>query len=221
MTNISTDCKIDNFVTGAWTAASICLTMANSNGGGYVKNSKFIRGGNASSGHSGSLSQCFGHNIENCHFGIIGYARNTNARSILVSQCTNISLKDIYQYNTYIGFVTSFDCTLNNLDHCDRFKGDTNTTSGIYAVSTITSCNNIVVDGLTFGLKGVVSDFCNPYLSPFYSINSSNIKFRNAGTVMNPLLVNPEAASIYCVHDAGINTNVSFKKPTYTNFIYI
>lgn len=199
---------IDNYCIGSYNGTSIPLTLTSNPLGGDIKNSKFFRAAAASNGHCCSIATSNDYVFENCHFGTITYARSTG-RSIATSQCLNITFNDIYQYNAYTQHITSFNIFHNQIDHCDRIVGNTNGTTGMYCVAALTSCNNIKVDGLTFGLKGAISDYCNPFLSPFYSINSSNITFRNAGTRENPLPVASSALGPqYCVHDAGVNTNL-------------
>jgi len=202
---------LNNFVTGNYIAATPLTLTANSLGG-TIQNCKFFRPDAASNGHVANLSLCADYTFTNCHFGVITFARSTG-RSISTSQCTNIVFNDNYQYNAYTQHATSFNITMNGLDHCDRFVGDTNTTTGMYSVAVLTSSNNVIVDGLTFGLKGTLSGFHNPYLSPFYTINSSNVVFRNAGTRAAPLAVASAALGPqYAVHDAGANTNVKAQR---------
>jgi hypothetical protein len=110
-------------------------------------------------------------------------------------------------------FTTCFDITVDDLDHCDRILGDTNATSGMYCCSVLTSSDNIKIDGLTFGLNNSIANYCNPYLSPFYAIASSNIIFRNAGTRSVPLRVaSATFAPQYASHDAGTNINIKFQQ---------
>lgn len=203
--------NLNNYVTGSYNGTSIPLVLSTNPLGGIIQNCKFIRAAAGSNSHAISLNLCTDYTFTNCHVGVITFARGSG-RSVAVAQSLNIAFNDIYQYNAYMQFTTSFNITVNNLDHCDRFVGDTNTTSGIYCVSVLTSSDNIKVDGLTFGLKGTLSGYHNPYLAPFYTINSSNVTFRNAGTRAVPLLVNPAAQSIYAAHDAGANTNVRFQR---------
>lgn len=207
--NNAAPCDIDNLAMGGYLAASQ-LTLTSNFLGGTIKNSKFFRCGAASNGHVCSIITSADYVISNCHFGVIQYARSTG-RAISTSQCLNLEFNDIYQYNSYTQHSTSFNIKHNGVDHCDRLVGETNTTTGMYAVSVLTSSDNIVVDGLTFGLKGAILNV-NTYLAPFYSINSSNIIFKNAGTITNPLSCNSSAAPQYGAHDAGVNSNVKFQR---------
>lgn len=206
--NEASPTSIENYCIGAYNGTSISITLLSNPLGGIIKNSKFFRAASANNGHSCSITTSSDYIFENCHFGVITYARSTG-RSITTSQCLNIVFNDIYQYNAYIQHATSFNIIHNQIDHCDRIVGNTNGTNGMYCFAAMASCNNIKVDRLTFGLKGIISDYCNPFLSLFYSINSSNISFRNAGTRSSPLAVASAALGPqYCVHDAGVNTNI-------------
>jgi hypothetical protein len=200
--------EVDNLGVGAYNGTSIPLVLLSNPLGGVIKNSKFFRREAASNGHVCTITTSNDYTFENCHFGVVTYARSTG-RAIATSQSLNLKFLDIYQYNSYTQHTTSFDILHQDLDHCDRFVGDTNGTTGMYCIAILTSSNNIKVDRLTFGLKGLITDFCNSFLSPFYSINSSNITFRNAGTRANPLRVASAALGPqYAVHDAGVNTNL-------------
>jgi hypothetical protein len=206
--NEASPTDIDNYAIGGYNGTSIPLVLLSNPLGGTIKNSKFPRVASASNGHVCTVTTSADYIFQNCHFGVITYARSTG-RSIATSQCLNILFEDIYQYNAYTQHTTSFNITHVGIDHCDRYVGDTNGTTGMYAVAVLTSSNNIKVDGLTFGLKGTLSGYHNPFLSPFYSINSSNVTFRNAGTRSAPLAVASAALGPqYAVHDAGVNTNL-------------
>jgi hypothetical protein len=203
---------INNFVTGSYLGTSSPLTLTANSLGGTIQNCKFFRAAAANNGHVCSMSLCADYVFTNNHFGVVTFARATG-RSIATSQCSNITFNDTFQYNAYSQHTTSFDITMNDLDHCDRLVGSTNTTTGMYCVAILTSSNNIKVDGLTFGLKGTVSGFHNPYFAPFYSINSSNVTFRNAGTRASPLAVASAALGPqYAVQDAGANTNLKAQR---------
>lgn len=210
---------VDNFATGNYLGNQISLTLTSNSLGGTVSNSKFIRGTAATNGDACALTTSNDYVISNCHFGVLAYARSSGY-SIDFSQCLNIAVNNCYQYNSYVRIVTSFQIRVNDLDHCDRFVGSTNATSGIYCVSVLTSSDDVIVDGVTFGLQGTISNV-NPYLAPFYAINSSNITFRNAGTRAAPLSCNSGFAPQYAVQDGGVCTNLKaqriFLEATRTN----
>jgi len=210
--NEAAPCVIDDFCVGAYNGTSITLTLSSNSLGGVISNSKFYRAIPASNGHCCTITACRSYTINNCQFGMIGYVRSTG-RSMLMSQCYNITASNITQMNAYMIWSTCFDSRITNIDHCDAIKGNTTATTGIYVIQVTVSSNNILVDGVTFGLGGLITDYCNPYLSPFYAINSSNIIFRNAGTRSNPLRVASAALGPqYAAHDAGVNSNVKFQR---------
>jgi hypothetical protein len=132
------------------------------------------------SDHAAEIQFCVGQIITRMQSGIVTFARSSGA-AYYVNQCSNLSFDQITNFNGQFTFITSADCTLTNLDHCDRYVGATNTTTGIYAVSVLSFCKNIIVNRITFGLKGTIPN-CHPYLGVFNAGNSSNVKFRNIGT---------------------------------------
>lgn len=204
---------LNDYVTGTYLAVAISLTLTTNLLGGTVTDCKFFRGDAASNGHACSLTTCAEYVFTRCHFGIVTYARSTG-RSINTSQCSNMQFLDCYKYNSQIVHNTSKDITHIGLDHCDRFVGSTNTTTGLYVVSCGTSCNNIFVDDVTFGLKGVITpDYTNPYLGVFYAVACSNITYRNAGTRTTPLRVASAVlapAQIYV--DGGQNNGIRVQR---------
>lgn len=198
---------------GSYLVTSVtALTFLNNPLGGTVTDCKFFRGAAASNGHAASVTACLGYEFDNCHFGVIQYARSTG-RSILFNQSADCTLNDIYQYNAYVGLATSFRMRFTNIDHTDRLFGNTNATTGLYLISATTSCDNIFVDGVTFGLKGTLSGYFYPYLGVFNAANSSNITFRNAGTRANPLACESNSlAPAYVYLDSGVNSGVKVQR---------
>lgn len=204
---------LNDYVTGTYLAVAISLTLTTNLLGGTVTDCKFFRGDAASNGHACSLTTCAEYVFTRCHFGIVTYARSTG-RSINTSQCSNMQFLDCYQYNSQIIHNTSADIIHDEMDHCDRFVGNTNTTTGLNVVSCVTTCTNIFVDNVTFGLKGTITpDYTNCYLALFTSSNSSNLTFRNAGTRTTPLRVaSTVLAPIYIYQDAGVMNNVRVQR---------
>jgi hypothetical protein len=202
-------CDIDNLVVSPFNAtSSISMTFLNNPNGGTIQNSKFFRGNAASNGHSGSITLCSNYEFENCQWGVITYARSTG-RSINMSQVQDTVFRDCYQFNGYIAMTTCARISFFDFDHVDRFLGNTNSTTGHYMLSALASSDSILIDGFTFGLKGTISDFCNPYLAILLSNASSNIKIKNGGTITNKLRVqNALNAPQYIIQDSGVTNGL-------------
>lgn len=204
--------ELRNVVTGAYNGTSISLTLTANSLGGTIDECKFFRGAAASNGHSAVISLCTDYVFSNNHFGVITNARSSG-RSFVLSQCLDCVLNSTKQYNAGAQIATSSGIRVIGLDHCDRLVGNTTTVTGTYAIAVLTSSNNVMVDGLTFGLNGTVAGFHNPYPSPFQVQNSSNVTFRNAGTRTAPLAV---ASAVlgpqYAAQDLGANSNVRFQR---------
>lgn len=132
------------------------------------------------SDHAFEIQFCIGQSFSRIKSGITTYARSTG-RAFFINQCSGLTLDRLTSFNGQFDIVTSFNCNITNLDHVDRYRGVTNTTTGIYAIAVLSSSDNIVVDGVTFGLNGVIAD-CHPHLGVFNSGLSTNVKFRNLGT---------------------------------------
>lgn len=132
------------------------------------------------SDHALEVLYCIGQTFSRVQSGIVTFARSSGY-PFSITQSSSITFTDCIQFNGPMFFTTCFDCIVNNLDHVDRYVGATNTTTGIYAVQVGASSENIVVDGVTFGLGGTIAN-CHPYAGVFNSGLSKNIKFRNLGT---------------------------------------
>jgi len=212
-TNESSPTVLNDYVVGNYLGAATSLSLGQNSFGGTITDCKFFRVTASANAHAGSLTACVGHIFTRCHFGVVTYARNTG-RSVNTSVCSDLQFLDCYQYNSQTIHNTSKNITHIGLDHCDRFVGNTNTTTGLYVVSVGTACDNIFVDGVTFGLKGVVTpDYTNPYLGVFYAVQSTNITFRNAGTRTTPLRVaSTVLAPAYIYQDGGQNDNVRVQR---------
>lgn len=204
---------LNDYAIGSSGVAATTLAMTANTFGGTITDCKFFRAEASASAHACSLTTSSNLVFTRCHFGVVTYTRNTG-RSVNTSQCTDLNFLDCYQYNSQTVHNTSKKITHIGLDHCDRFVGNTNTTTGLYVVSVVTSCDNIFVDGVTFGLKGVVTpDYTNPYLGVFYAVQSANVTFRNAGTRTTPLRVaSTVLAPAYIYQDAGQNDNVRVQR---------
>lgn len=201
---------VEDFHVGVYAALNIAvLSITNSPYGGTYTNCKFFRGNSAANGHVANLQTCMNYTFTNCHFGLIEYARPTSGRSMLLTTCSDISLNDIYQYNAQALATSCSDISIKGIDHNDRMYGNTNATTGLSVFTANTNSNNILVDGVTFGMKGVASGYHNPYASIFDINTASNVTFRNAGTQASPLLCeNSTNAAGYILNIAGGNENI-------------
>lgn len=115
-------------------------------------------------------------------FGLQSYTRGTSTSVIRFSNtCTNCTTYDVEAIAASILITTA--CSFMNMvgtDYCDRYVGTTITT-GALTVFNITSSSDIVIDGLTLGLRGVIADV-HPYTAIMLLFLSSRVKMRNIGT---------------------------------------
>lgn len=211
ISNIASALDIDDIGISAYLGSAISLTITTCVLGGEIKNSTFFRVTAASSAYSSSITTCDGITISNCKFGVMAYTRSSTGHSIYVNQSLNLTFVNNSSYNGHFVFNTSFNCNVNGHDHVDRFVGVTNTTTGIYAISVLASSDNIVVSGITFGENGTIANVY-PYSGLFYSQNSSNITFKNAGTALAPLDSGTSNQSGYIYVDGGVNTNIRVQR---------
>jgi hypothetical protein len=171
--------------------------------------------------HAFEILYSSGQTLSRVESGIVTFARSTGF-PFQFTQSSGLTVNNCVQFNGPMNFTTCFDCVVNDLDHVDRYVGTTNATTGVYATVIAASCENITVDGVTFGLNGTIAN-CHPYLGIFNSGLSKNIKFRNAGTraaILNGGSAN-QPAFIYV--SGGNNQNVKvqrcYMQPTRTGAV--
>lgn len=156
------------------------FTLTSCFAGGTIEKWTSHRYQAGSADHAFEILYSVGQTFRKVQTGIVQFARSTGVPFSL-TQSSNLVFEDCRQFNGPMVFNTCFDCVVTNHDHVDRFQGATSAISGVYVVQTLASSDNIKVDGVTFGMGGVVAN-CHPYLGVFSSGLSKNIKFRNLGT---------------------------------------
>lgn len=156
------------------------FVMTSNFGAGDIEKFKFFRHVTGSNDHVVEIQYCQGQNIINCESGTLTYARSTGGSWIFLV-CSGITLTNLRQFNASMVLTTCFDMILSGIDHCDRFTGVTNTTTGLYAITFASGCSDIVVDGTTFGMSGQIADN-HPYNGIFSVSGCTRIKLRNAGS---------------------------------------
>lgn len=221
LSEVATALDINNF--GTSTSQSIDQRTFNATScfaGGNIQNSNFQRFSAGTTDHSFEIIYCKDITVANVKSGIITFARSTGM-SYQITQSRNITLNNCYSFNSALQITSSFDCTVNDFDHTDRYVGTTNTT-GIYAVYILASSDNILVDGLTFGLLGTIAN-THPYLGIFNVGQSSNIKLRNIGSRATSLSGGSANNPAYIFVSAGNNDTVKLQRiymtPTRTGAI--
>lgn len=193
------DCAVSPFSAGVSFNSTTCLL------GGTITSSKFFRADAASNGHPFRLTDTSNVDVSDCHMGIVTYARTTG--DISLTRCRNITFDGCYQYACQIQPATCVNLSVTDHDHIDRIVGVTNATVGKNIINASANCDNVIVDGVTFGLNGLIPDV-NPYLALFQCTACSNMTFRNAGTFAAPLdAVSPNGPQ-YVLSDTGVNDGI-------------
>lgn len=203
--------QLEDFHVGHYTGGQISLTLAANSLGGTVTNCKFHRTTAASGGYAVSVSTSDGITFTNVEAGILAFARNAAGYAFYINQSLNLTFNNCRQINHQMYFNTSFDCVVNDHDHVDRFVGATIATTPLSAVGVFNSSNNILVDGVTFGLLGTITN-CHPYTGIFQAQNSSNLDFRNVGTAASPVSGGSANQVGVIYTDSGVNTNVRVQR---------
>jgi hypothetical protein len=182
------------------------LSMSSNFAGGLVKRGRFERGNvPGSSDHAIYIGYCKDITLDDVQSGIIQYAR-TSGYACSISNSDNVTLSNCRNINNSTVAVSS-KVTVTDLDHCDRYNGRTNITSAYGVISISAGCYDCVVDGITFGFNGTVSD-CHPATYIVTAIAASNVKFRNIGTYDAPLSAGGWAPNAYgCPYVFGTSGN--------------
>lgn len=204
-TNEGSPTELNNYVAGAYIAGQT-LTLTNNSLGGTITDCRFVRPDAASNGHPAAITGCIGYTINNLRTGIVQYARSTGG--VQFNQCRNFTINGITAYCGTIVFTTCANFNVTDVNYIDRLKGITNSTTGKYAVQCVTSCDNIIVDGIILSYAGDLG----PYLGVFNASNSSNITFRNLGSRASPVDINASAAPAYIFQDGGNNDGIKVQR---------
>lgn len=209
--NEASPMHLEDYGTGIYIAATTLILASNFLGGDII-NCKFFRGNAASNAHVATLTAVFDLNIENSMFGVLQYTRSSG-RSLSCSQCVGLTFTDVYQFNAFMAFATCFRTRIYGVDHTDRLFGNTITTTAQNVMAFTVSCDDVIVDGITFGLKGTVAGFHNPTGALIIVTNGTNMTFRNGGTQASPLLAASNAlAPAYIFQDGGANANIRVQR---------
>ena len=180
--------------------------------GGTIEDWVFSGYNNGLAGGFCSFAYCIGQRVTNCKSGCWTYARSaTKSFGFYTSQSTDIQFNNCYSLNCTNQLTTSFDCQVNNFDYCDRYVGETNATTGLYCWIVTSSCVNIKIDGVTFGMIGSIAN-AHPYNGIVSFLASSELKFRNFGTRENFLSGGSANNPAYIVADGGNNLNVKVQR---------
>lgn len=204
--NEASPTELDNYCVGVYTGTSITLTGTNNPLGGTITDCAFPRGAAAANGHSISMTGCSGHEFDNVSSGVIAYARNTGA--VVFSQCRNMTFNDFVNYCATFSPSTCANFNITNFTYIDRLLGTTIATTSKYAIAAAISCDNIFVDGISFGSVADV----NPYAAVVNASNCTNLTFRNAGTQATPLDCHATNSPNYIFVDSGNNDGVRFQR---------
>lgn len=211
VSNAASPLEFEDYHVGHHLGGQISLTLAACSLGGTVTNCKFYRTTAASGGYAVSVSTSDGIDFTNVEAGIMAFARNAAGYAFYINQSLNLTFNNCRQFNQQMYFNTSFDCVVNDLDHVDRYVGTTNATTPLSAVGVFNSSDNIMVDGVTFGLAGAIAN-CHPYTGVFQAQNSSNLTFRNVGTAIAPVSGGSANQVGVIYTDSGVNTNVRLQR---------
>jgi hypothetical protein len=221
LSEVATAVELSNGGTG--TSQSIdsrTLNLTSCFAGGTITDWVCHRHAAGTTDHACEIVYCTGVTLTRVKSGIITFARSTGM-SFQVNFSSDITINDCKSFNSGLQLSTSSDCIVNDLDHCDRYVGTTNTT-GIYAIYILASCDSILVDGVTFGLGGAVANV-HPYLGIFNVGQSSNIRLRNVGTRSIALSGGSSNNPEYIFLSGGNNRNVKLQRiymtPTRTGAI--
>ncbi|MBP9817227.1 hypothetical protein KBC75_00535 [Candidatus Shapirobacteria bacterium] len=200
---------------GAGSSAGLALAggyFTSCFGGGTIQNWVFSGYSNGLTGGMCSFAYCIGQRVVNCKSGCWTYARSaTKSFGFYTSQSTDIQFNNCQTLNCTNELLTSFNCEVNNFDYCDRYAGATNTTTGLYSWIVTASCDTIKIDGITFGIGGIISNV-HPYNGIISCLASSNVRFRNFGSRSSFLNGGSANFPAYIFADGGNNINVKVQR---------
>lgn len=200
---------------GAGSASGISLAggyFTSCFAGGEISDWIFSGLSNALTGGFCSFAYCIGQRIRNCKSGTWTYARSSSkSYGFYVNQSTDIQFFDNETLNCTNYLNTSFDIVVDGHDHCDRYVGETNGTSGLYCWLVAKSCVGVKIEDVTFGKKGLI-DNQHPYNGIVSCAASSDVKVRNMGTREEFLNGGTAFNPAYIFADGGNNVDVKVQR---------
>ena len=180
----ATALAIENVHTGMQGALDTpALNMTSNFAGGYLNNCKFQRGNTpGSSDNAININNCNNIEFTDIIGGIVQYARSTGA-AWYVNLCNDLLISGCKALNgQFTGTVSKL--TITSLDFCDRYNGNTNALTAVYAL--VLSSGEYMVNGITLGFNGLLDD-CHPYSGLVSYTGNKKITFRNIGSFSSPL----------------------------------
>ena len=204
--NEASPTELEDYATGSYNGTSISLTLANNQLGGTITDCKFYRAAAATSGNCFTITSCSVYQINNMETGVIQYARSTGAG--VFNSCVNIDIDGLTLACAGLVLATVLGMTVDNFTYIDRLLGTSDSTAAKYAITTQTSCDDITIDGVSFGPIADVS----PYSGLFTSTGCTNLTVRNAGTFAAPLDVSGGAVPGYIFGDGGSNDGIRVQR---------
>lgn len=216
-TNEASPMLLQDYGLGASAGTSICLTLTSCFLGGLIEDCKFERGNATTNGHAVSMTQVFDLTFRRVKAGVVTFGRSSG-RSFNASQCNGLVFEDCTQVNASSIFSACFRLRVNQFDHTDRYLNSTIATAPLAMFTINTASDDIIIENLTFGLKGTVAGFHNCYDNMFTVTQTTNLLIRNAGTPSSPLLCASAAlASNYIWTDTGSCADITIKR-VFLNF---
>jgi len=218
----ATALDLNNGFTGMYSALdTYSLRLTSCFAGGEIRNWGGPRGNAAgSSDHDVYIEYCIGQVFTNVRGGILAYARSSG-HPIYATQSSNLIFNNCRATNGPLTLNTCSDCEVNNKDHVDRYVGTTTTATG-YAFQVQASCANIKINGLSFGLDGLIANV-HPYTALVYLQASSGVKVRNFGSRSSFLSGGSANNPGYIFASGGNNVDVKIQRcylaPTRTGAI--
>jgi hypothetical protein len=158
-----------------------------------------------------TVTFCIGQIFRNCRFGIWIYARSTSRFAMVISQSTDITVEDCFSLNSPISITTSFNVRVKNHDYCDRYRGNTNSTTALNIFAIANSCIGVLIDNVTFGFKGAIANV-HPHNSIVTTAASSDVRIRNLGSRTNFLNGGSALSPAYIYSDGGNNVDVKLQR---------
>lgn len=210
ITECATALDISDGGMGMYGALDVRAMQLTSNfAGGTLTDIKAHRGNTpGTTDHAVEVLYCSGQTFTRVDAGIIQYARSTG-KAFQINYSQNLTFTSCRQFNSDFPITGSSSISITSLDHCDRYMGYTNGTTGYYAVVVGSGCTDITVDGLTFGYAGTVPNV-HPYNGLFNATAAQRLVFKNGGTRSSMLSGGTWRPNLYgctIVYVSGGNNN--------------
>lgn len=193
LSNHATPFDIYNVAVTSGYVSAVPFDIQNNTPGGVLDKTTIYRYSTSSSKSGWYTNNSFNVTLKNSKMMWVNGYDTAYGMGLTFNLGSNLVVENVTMVGTVLNFGTVTDSTITNIDFCSCIKGTTSATflAGS-SINTSSLCNNITLDGLTFGMGGVITGV-QPYNYVISSSNEQNGVYKNVGSIDNFLNVGSDS----------------------------